>query len=84
VFSTDTGWNVAPTGTVTDNDVADAEVTEALVAPKYTMLLDAVGLNWLPVMVTAARTVSRYELIDVIDGRPEVLTTAVEKPHALA
>ena len=51
-FNTVTWPNVASTGTVTVSAVADAEVTVAFVAPKYTMSFAAVVLNPVPVMFT--------------------------------
>ena len=44
---------MAPVGTVTSRDVAEAALTTALVAPKYTTLLVVVVLKADPVIVTA-------------------------------
>jgi hypothetical protein len=46
------GSYVVPAGTVTVNDVVDAEVTDAFAPPKLTMLLDAVALKFVPVITT--------------------------------
>ena len=47
-----TGWYVVPIGTVTVNEVVEADVTGAFTAPKYTMLAAGTGLKFVPVMVT--------------------------------
>ena len=49
---TEIGVYVAPIGTVTVSDVELAELTAAFTAPKYTMLLLAVKLKFVPLMVT--------------------------------
>ena len=65
---TDIGWKVAPIGTVTVNDVADAAETVAFVAPKYTVLLAAVVLKFVPVMVTGVPTAPLVGVKDVMVG----------------
>jgi len=47
---------VAPTGTVTVNKVAEADVTVAFTPPKYTLLLPAEGLKKYPPIVTVVPT----------------------------
>jgi hypothetical protein len=59
---------VAPTGEVTVNEVADADETTALVAPKYTILLAAVVLKFVPVMVTVVPGLAILGLTDVMAG----------------
>jgi hypothetical protein len=68
VFITTIGALVAPNGTVTVNEVGDAAVTVAFVAPKLTTLLAIVVLKLEPVIVIDAPGVSTYELTFVITG----------------
>jgi hypothetical protein len=62
------GAKVAPVGTVTVMLVAEAAVTVALVAPKYTMLLPAVVLKRVPVSVTDAPGMADAGLKEVMTG----------------
>lgn len=62
------GLYVAPYGTAVIILVAVALVTEARVAPKYTMLLAAVVLKFDPEMVTAVPTVPLSGVNDVMVG----------------
>ena len=64
---------------VTVSSVADALVTLALVAPKYTVLFPGVVLKSVPVIVTDAPAAPEVGVKDVIDG----CTALVVKRHAV-
>ncbi len=58
----------APAGTVTLMEVAEALVTAAFTPPKYTKSFAAVGLKFVPVIVTADPTEPDVGLKEVTDG----------------
>ena len=62
------GWYVAPTGTVTVNEVVVAAVTLALTAPKYTILFSGIELKLVPEIVTVDPTVPDLGANEVIVG----------------
>ena len=68
MFKTVMGALVAPIGTNTVKLVALAAVTIALVAPKNTILLEAVLLKLVPVIVTVAPTAPEEGLKEVMVG----------------
>ena len=67
---TEIGVYVAPIGTVTVSDVELAELTAAFTAPKYTTLLLAVKLKFVPLMVTVAPIGPEVGVNEVIVGGP--------------
>jgi hypothetical protein len=62
------GSYVVPAGTVTVNEVVEAEVTAAFAPPKETMLLDAVALKFVPVITTDEPEIPDVGENDVIVG----------------
>ena len=68
VFTTRIEPYVAEFGTVTDSDVAEALLTVAFAAPKYTVLLAAVVLNPVPVIVKEVPLAALLLEIELIVG----------------
>ena|SRR6188474_3321614 len=62
------GWNIAPTGTVTVNEVVVPAVTVALTVPKYTMLLAGLESKPVPVITTVVPAGPEVGANEVIAG----------------
>ena len=64
-----TGPKVAPEGTATVREVADAALTVAFTAPKYTVLLTGVASKWVPAIVTDVPVLPEVGAIEAMVGR---------------
>lgn len=62
------GAYVVPVGTATVREVIDAAVTADVTAPKYTMLLAAIALKFVPVIMTDVPTGPEIGLKELIVG----------------
>src|SRR4051812_827064 len=64
------GEYVAPMGTGTFREVEVALLTDARTAPKYTILLEAIGLKFVPEMMTDVAGAAEIGAKEVMTGTP--------------